>query len=44
MAISALRASALAIFSVKWFKLEVVRDANKIKELDRTYLLPAIPR
>jgi hypothetical protein len=30
-AISAVRASALAIFSVKWFKLEVVRDANNIK-------------
>jgi hypothetical protein len=28
MAISALRASALAIFSVKWFKLGVVRDAK----------------
>jgi hypothetical protein len=28
-AISALRASARAIFSVKWFKLEVVRDAKR---------------
>jgi hypothetical protein len=32
--ISALRASALAIFSAKWFKLEVLRDAKHINNLE----------
>jgi hypothetical protein len=32
IAISALRASALAIFSVKWFKLKVVRDAKSFQQ------------
>jgi hypothetical protein len=43
--ISALRASALAIFSAKWFKLEVLRDAkldsgplNTSKQLKREAL------
>jgi hypothetical protein len=43
IAISAFRASALAIFSAKWFKVEVLRDANKIKDLAKIHKTAAGP-